>query len=141
MNTENTKASRLELDKARVTEEEAAHAISGGYVDMAPNRLYYPAYHDVKSVLLIDGVITKSHKGAQHQFRVRLVLPGTFPEEDAQLIAHLWKDRQRADYGYYIDADIPGLRRDAKVVSEFGARCGAYVARVARVGGVRATTP
>lgn len=109
MTSDDSTAAEREYGKAKQTQEEATYAIAGGFVHMAANRLYYTVSHYLKSVLLIDGNQTKSHKGAQNRFFLRFVKPGIFPQGDADLIARLWTDRQAADYGYLVDTDIPNL--------------------------------
>lgn len=129
MNEANAKAVQLELGKAAVTEREAAHAIEGGFVHMGANRLYYAVYHYIKAILLASDVQTKSHKGAQNQFRVHFTNPGIFPPSDAKLVADLWKARQDADYAYLVDTDIETLKTDAERLTEFGKRCVGHVER------------
>ena len=59
---------------------------------------YYSVYHAAKAVLLLKGVIPRSHEGVERMFSLYYVKTGEIEIDTGKIIGRLTKLREEADY-------------------------------------------
>ena len=97
----------LEMEKAYRTFDDACLLSENGRWSSAANRLYYAVFHAVSALLIHDGHLVKSHKGAAVAFRKYYVATGVILQQQAMLFSKLEDLREESDYNchYNVSAD------------------------------------
>ncbi len=97
-NSQKLVATRLLIEKSDKNMEQALRNADLGYWDLVANRLYYSVFHAINSMLFIDGLQPRTHKGISIQFGKSYVRTGRFSREDGSLYGELQTMREQADY-------------------------------------------
>lgn len=92
-------------------EMEKSHAILAEAEDMVrlqhwsggASRLYYAVIHAVCALLIKDGHVVRSHKGAGIAFRQHYIHTHVFPQEYGQVFGQLETLREESDYNCFYD--------------------------------------
>lgn len=97
----------LELEKAVNTYEDASLLAERERWSGAANRLYYAVFHAVNALLIKDGHLIKSHKGAFAEFSRNYVLTEQVSSEYGKLFRQLETMREESDYDcmFHVEAD------------------------------------
>ena len=97
----------LEIEKAHKMLDDARLLADNQRWSSAANRLYYAVFHAVSALLIHDGHLVKSHKGAAIEFRKHYVQTGIIPQSHATLFSRLEDLREESDYNchYNVEAD------------------------------------
>jgi uncharacterized protein (UPF0332 family) len=64
----------------------------------AMSRVYYAVLHYARALLLLKGVVPKSHQGVLHLFSLHYVKSGEVSTETGKTLARLQKFREESDY-------------------------------------------
>lgn len=110
---------RVSLDKASKTFLEADEG--GFFVSGAVSRLYYFLLHNVRALLLSEGLEPKTREGVLRVFSLHFIKEGLFEPKASHLSARLMKYREEADYNpsYVFTADdFVEFRAEAEVLAD-----------------------
>ncbi len=89
---------REEMEKAGETISAATLLFDNGFFNDAISRLYYHVLHNVRALLLTEGLEPKSHEGALRLLSLHFVKEGIFEAQVAHTFSKLMKYREEADY-------------------------------------------
>jgi uncharacterized protein (UPF0332 family) len=108
-----------ELERAREALASADLLSEHGHLSDAISRLYYCALHNIRAVLLTEGLEPRSHEGALRLFSLHFVKSGLFPTDNAHLFSRLMKYREEADYNpsyVFAGQDYSALRQEVDML-------------------------
>ena len=111
---------REEMEKAGETINAATLLFDNGFFNDAISRLYYHVLHNVRALLLTEGLEPKSHEGALRLLSLHFVKEGIFEAQVAHTFSKLMKYREEADYNpsYVFTAeDFVDFKREAEDLS------------------------
>ena len=104
------------LDKAFETLSDAQLLFDSNKLYACINRLYYASFYAINSLLLQNGLSSKTHKGVRNLFMLEFVNKGFVPREWATFYSHLFDSRLESDYK---DLYVP----DPDTVKEWLEKC------------------
>lgn len=111
---------REEMEKAGETINAATLLFDNGFFNDAISRLYYHVLHNVRALLLTEGLEPKSHEGALRLLSLHFVKEGIFEPRVSHTFSKLMKYREEADYNpsYVFTAeDFVDFKREAEDLS------------------------
>jgi uncharacterized protein (UPF0332 family) len=111
---------REEMEKAGETINAATLLFDNGFFNDAISRLYYCVLHNVRALLLTEGLEPKSHEGALRLLSLHFVKEGIFEPRVSHTFSKLMKYREEADYNpsYVFTAeDFVDFKREAEDLS------------------------
>jgi len=85
----------------------------------AVNRLYYSCFYAVISLLLKNGLTTRSHDGSRIKFGNEFVKTGILDKKFGKLYSKFFDFRQKGDYGDLFDFDEKTVLPLVDQVKEF----------------------
>lgn len=88
----------LELTRAKARQSDAQTLLQSGSYDGAVSAAYYAAFHYARSLLLMEGLETRTHGGLMHMISRHFVRTGRMSPESADALAQLQKRRENAEY-------------------------------------------
>jgi len=89
---------RLQMEKAHAYFNQIPLLCEAGYWDNVANRLYYSLFHAVSALLVNDGYMVSSHRGAVGAFGQHYVTTGIFTIDDGKHYSRLQGLREKSDY-------------------------------------------
>ena len=112
----------LELEKARNTFGQIEELRKLGYWDTIANRLYYAVFHAVSALLIRDGHLVNTHKGAISAFGLHYIRTGVLPQELGRLYSDLQIMRNNSDYNCSYDVTREEIEPKIEQAERFIAR-------------------
>ena len=89
---------QLYLERAEDTLQDAAQILKMGLILAAVNRTYYGTYYCIHALLLTEGIVTKTHQGANVKFNELFIKTERLPKILSQWASNALELRQQADY-------------------------------------------
>ncbi len=86
------------IEKAFETYREAEFVVSGGFWNLAANRLYYSIYYACIALLIKNQMTATTHTGVCRMINLHFVYPGILTQDDGKLLKRLFRMRQTGDY-------------------------------------------
>lgn len=86
------------IDKAIRSVEEAKGVGSLGFWSLAANRLYYAAYYASIALLINEGIVASTHRGAIRMTGLLIARKNLLSTSDSKLLSRLFAMRQSGDY-------------------------------------------
>ena len=102
-NSERSALVAYRLEKSLQTFVEMKAVADLGFWNLAANRLYYAAYYASVALLINDGIVASTHKGAIRMISLNFIKNGILKTEDSQLLGRLFSMRQTGDYDDLFD--------------------------------------
>ena len=111
----------LEGYKKRAKEElEASRLLSGSHLYAgAVSRAYYACFYAITTLLLREGVETKTHKQLAIEFRKRFIKTCKMDKKFSRILDQLFNTRMLSDYEAIIDLDREEVERLIGLAEEF----------------------
>ena len=88
------------LKRAKKYLESADILLLSGDYESSVSRVYYAMFYTVQALLLLEGIVFSSHKGAITIFSERFIKTGIFPREMSRELNRAFQKRQLGDYEY-----------------------------------------
>ena len=85
--------------------KDASALLDNGSYRGAANRAYYCAFHSMRSLLALEKIDFKSHKGVISYFREKYIKTGVFDTQLSKILTDLFQVRTDADYDDYYDIE------------------------------------
>ena len=109
------------MDRASESISAANLLFDNGYLNDAVSRLYYFILHNMRALLLTEGLEPKSHEGVVRLFGLHFVKPGVFDPKASHMFVKLMKYREEADYNpsyVFTREDFLEFRKEAGYISD-----------------------
>lgn len=101
---------RHRLTRAEEALEEADAMLQMGHTTTAVSRLYYACFYAVSALLLREGQSSSKHSGVRSMFNRDWIKKGIVPEQMGDLYNRLFDNRQRGDYGDFVEFEAAQVR-------------------------------
>ena len=111
---------REELQRADQALKAASLLFDNGLLSDAISRLYYFVLHNVRALLLTEGLQPKSHSGALSLFGLHFVKKGVIEADVSHVFSKLMRYREEADYNpshRFSSEDFVECRDEARKLS------------------------
>lgn len=111
----------IESYRKRAKDEiEAANLLFGSHLYAASvSRAYYGCFYMITSLLLGDGVETKTHKQLAIEFRKRYIKTGMLDKKYSLILDQLFNTRMMSDYDATINLEPAQVSHLIKLAEEF----------------------
>jgi uncharacterized protein (UPF0332 family) len=110
---------KYRFHRAEESFEEALILAENGKWNAVVNRLYYACFYAVISLLLKNGIETRSHQGTKSQFGQHFIIKEKIDKTFGKLYSNLFNLRQMGDYGDLYDHDEETIKPLIKQVKAF----------------------
>lgn len=121
---------QLYLERAEDTLQDAEQIHQIGLTLAAVNRTYYGTYYCIHALLLTEGIITKTHQGANVKFNELFIKTERLPKILSQWASEALELRQQADYDMTSSIPEEKLELLLKNAHEFHALAQSYLANL-----------
>lgn len=96
---------RYRMENAQKTMAEVDVHIQNHFYNTAANRMYYACYYAVSTLLLANGITTKSHDGVIQMFGLHFIRTGVFPAHYGRDYSQLFGEHETGDYEDFFNHD------------------------------------
>ena len=96
---------KYRFQRAEESFDDALILIENKKWNTAINRLYYSCFYAVISLLLKNGIETRTHNGARTKFSTEFIKTGNLDKKYGKLFSKLFDYRQKGDYGDLFNFD------------------------------------
>lgn len=93
---------RYRLEKAREEFESGKQSYSDNFLKSSLSRSYYSIFHSIRILFALEGIDSKTHKGAAHLFNFHFVKSGLLPVKMNEILTDSFEMRLDSDYEDFI---------------------------------------
>ncbi|MBI4212395.1 MAG: HEPN domain-containing protein [Deltaproteobacteria bacterium] len=128
MNAKNRKLNAsAEWKKSTSALLEAKLLLNEGFVEASISRSYYAAFHAAQTLLLTEGLETRSHQGVGKLFSLHFIKSGKMLPKFSRILSNAQKHREEADYSSEYVFTKEDAENELTAAQDFVATAEAYL--------------
>jgi uncharacterized protein (UPF0332 family) len=119
--------SKWRMEKAEMCLYSAKTLVESGDCYSAANRLYYCAFHCMRSVLALEGVDFKKHSAVIAYFREKYIKTALFEKRLSDILSKLFTVRTESDYDDFFIVNVQEITELVEDANYFLEQVKAYL--------------